>query len=175
MTIALLSIIGTLLLVFIALMVAPLSIYINSDENKGLIKIGQLLQALILINGEGEPEIRFRFFFFTYHLSTNKPSKKKKKKKTSRVKPSKKKPFRIKRGLGMVRGVLRTFDLQFLRIDCDTGNYMLNAQLVPVCMMLSNSKRSLSTNFQGIISIQLLITNRLMWIALAVIRSLLKS
>ena len=73
----------------------------------------------------------------------------------------------------LVWPVMKTFQLEILKVDMDTDNYVLNAQLIPFFVWISNDKIRLSVNFEGKASLYLLITNRLVKIVPVVIRYLL--
>lgn len=81
-----------------------------------------------------------------------------------------KKKSRFKRSASawryMIGGVLRSFTLQRLACSIDPDNVVLNAQLVPVLMLVNRGPVSINTNFNGQYYLQLRVKarlNRLLW------------
>ena len=70
----------------------------------------------------------------------------------------------------LVWPVIKTFELEVLKVDIDTDNYVLNAQLIPVFMWISQDKIRLSVNFEGNASLYMLINNRLVRMVPVLIR-----
>ena len=57
--------------------------------------------------------------------------------------------------------MIKTFQLNALKIDIDTDDYILNAQLIPVFMWVNNDVIQLKVNYEGKLRLYLLINNRL--------------
>ena len=66
--------------------------------------------------------------------------------------------------------VIKTFQLKRVVAEIDTDNYVLNAQLIPIFMWIGNDAIRLSINFEGRVSLYVLINNRLVRIIPIVVR-----
>jgi hypothetical protein len=68
--------------------------------------------------------------------------------------------------LFLVRGCLKGVSLRKLVLNLDTGDVVLNAQLVPAMVLLSSRDVNLSTNFSGVVYLHMEIEarlNKLLW------------
>lgn len=90
------------------------------------------------------------------------------KKKKKGQKPGKVPVKSIKR---MVTRVFKSFTVEKLRVNIDTGDSILNARLVPIFYGLSSRTRTLSVNFQDVNHIELTIRNRIINIIAIAIRT----
>lgn len=60
-----------------------------------------------------------------------------------------------------VTRIVKSFHVRQLDVDLDTGDVVVNAQLVPVMLLLSRDQVSLRTNFDGRVSARVLVWVRL--------------
>lgn len=51
---------------------------------------------------------------------------------------------------GLIHGIRKSFRLDVLKMDVDTGDYVLNAELTPVAMLCSNRTIDIRFNFVGL-------------------------
>ena len=96
-------------------------------------------------------------------LKTRKSKKPKKKEKPEKKKRKRKEnesiPFNKIRK--MATRILKSFTIEKLYLNMDTGDYVLNARLVPVFAAITNNKRHLTINFQETNEFEIIIKNRI--------------
>lgn len=85
------------------------------------------------------------------------------------------KSFSIRQAIGMVRQVLRAIRLEHLRVNWDTGDFVLNAWLYPVFRAASRGKRQLYINFLGEQELAIRLQTRLGLLAIAALRVFINS
>ena len=77
-------------------------------------------------------------------------------------------------GLSLAGDALRTLHIRKLELDLDTGDFPLNAWLVPVFSLAEGSNRQLRVNFNGVTSLYMDVRIRLGALLWAVIRNRIK-
>jgi hypothetical protein len=167
-----LIVLGLLLFLFTWLIIAPIGLVINTEKEKytvyvrGLLSVRMQLQASSII-------LHFRIFFIPLKfdllkMAVNKSQKKSKKKR----KPKKRrKKIKNKKSLDMwfiysiAKKILNSFKLKSFRINIDTGNNPLNAQLYPIAAYFSNEKAKILVNFNEENKADIHISNQIIKIA----------
>ena len=157
-----LLVIGLLLLLLGLLLVLPIIIRLDTQENTFDMRMPGVFHSWLGIDQLGLvihiwlPVYQFKIHPF--QASTPKQASQKKKKRSrkgSRV--------RIKSALNMIR----SFRCDLLEVVIDTDDYILNAQLVPVGQLLSRGNLSIFVNFRGVNSSKIQIRNTLWRLGMA--------
>ena len=126
----------------------PITVKIDTDNSKYYIRLPGILGFRVM-KGKSGWKMRFSVLFMRFNIQFFKPDEhgKKLEEDPSKIK-GRSSGKRFKAGyllLGM--NILRTFRLRRLRWSIDTGDYPLNAQLIPVASYLNNDRINLSVNF----------------------------
>ncbi|MBN1950880.1 MAG: hypothetical protein JW801_06725 [Bacteroidales bacterium] len=104
--------------------------------------------------------LRLRVLLVSFYLQ---PWKKVKKKITEAGQTSKKKRSRsvsIKRMVRLVKALHASLAIKRLRADIDTGDFPLNAQLIPLTYLINGGNRQLNINFEERNKLELIIQTR---------------
>jgi len=169
----------TILLIFCALLLllllvtlfTPLILQIDSQRDVYQLRWGRLIRAELLFS-EAEAMLRIRAFFFRKSwkiedliLGALRFKDQNKEKKAQKEKPKKGRRKRRKKsrfGFRRIVRILRTFRVDYCKIEWDADDYVRNAWLFPVFYYLSNDKqRQLRINFLGRRSLALRLHNRI--------------
>ncbi|MFX0557888.1 hypothetical protein ACOCEA_13900 [Maribacter sp. CXY002] len=154
-------ILGSVMLVFICVLLIPINIYVNTVTEDYVFQ----LKGFIKINIAGDQDelicIRIRLFFMNFMFYPLQ---------FVGVKPKeshmKKKPVKRKKGIGLkyILRMLRSFKVKEFLLFLDTGNYMLNAQLYPIFFVLNQHYGVFNINFEGKNQLVLQLHNRPIYI-----------
>lgn len=157
-----------ILALLFTLMVLPISIILDSDEQQLKIRYGGILSLQLI----------FKDFTVTSYLTTpfktytlKKTVRKEKKEKTIKKKKKKKAKFNFWK-LQLIlsetkkysKRILKSFSLKEARINLDTGDYPLNAMLIPIMATISKGNTIAAINFVGYNSIYCELRNRFIYI-----------
>lgn len=150
------SIALVLLLIFGVLFV-PVTGCIDTISNQYYIKIPGLAKANL--EGDKSEIVRIRlvvlfFQFYLYPLRKMKSKQKKANKDEGELKLKKQMPFKK-----MFR-IIRTFKITRFLLDIDTDDYILNAKLYPLFVLLKYNGVNCNVNFQGRNQLVLCVRNR---------------
>ena len=139
-----------LLLLLTWLLIAPLELIVNSDENRYLLRYKGFAEASIRSDDQELFICRLkalgwrRDYYPLRMLSKSKEpdsaedEQAKKKGKSSRWKPS----------WQQIKALFREIEIKELRIDLDTGNWATNAQLYPVFWWMNRTVGEWQVNFE---------------------------
>lgn len=169
----LLSILTLLLTVVLWLLLAPLIISIDSQQEIIALK----WKSIGGINGYIEEEhiiLRYNVLFYKketkinwIRLLDNQLSKKDKPKKSKQKKKNKKKkPIDWRKKISRV---LSSFELKKCWINLDTNNYCFNAYLFPIFHIIRGQNYAMQVNFNGKNEVVLHVKNRLIKLIIAVL------
>ncbi len=155
-----------LLSFFTWLIVGPLILKINTSRNIYEIKLPGIFKGMIIPTDEFLVfKIWFAFIPITFDPLKQSIKKNKKPKKEKSVKKSTKKKSRKKIQVIQIRKLIvrifNSFNIKKLDMNIDTGDFILNAKLVPVFSAIHSEKRMMTVNFQEVNHLELIITNRL--------------
>ena len=174
-----LGLLGLLIALLMWILLVPFRLEINSEEDIYRAGIPGLVNASLVPTTELFI-VRFRIFFFSYYANPFTPSSEKKEKEPAKDKKEKKKkkgkkgkfPVRrfLKPSLKFMRDIFNTFRLRKLMIDFDTGDDVLNAQLYPVCYVISRHDRYVMVNFDDYQRIIVDLRARLVWFVIGGIK-----
>ena len=141
----LLTVILLLLVLFVvALLFAPIQLYVNTDTSEYYIRVVGLAKASLEPDNRELLRVRLKTLFFEHSFY---PLRKKmmKKGKPAKQKTKRKRKIRFK---NFVR-LLRSFEVRRFLLDIDTGDYVFNAKMYPIFMLLNRYVASFHINFQG--------------------------
>ncbi|MBN2213045.1 MAG: hypothetical protein JW723_02270 [Bacteroidales bacterium] len=126
----------------------PVTFKIDTDKNHYCLRLPGVF-SLRVLKAETGWKMRYSIFLFRFSVPFFKPHKQLKK--TDEKHPRTSAGF-LKRRYGIDNllfaiNVIKAFRLRKLRLDIDTGDYPLNAQLIPAACYLSSDRVNLSVNF----------------------------
>jgi hypothetical protein len=158
-----LTVIGILLLViFVYLLLMPLELCIDSYRGKYYLQIGFLARLSV----EKDPaellrlHLKVLFLNFFWRPSDLSAPGRWKKKPSKKEISSKKRKITLRQG----RRLLQSFKVKAFRLELDTGNPLLNAQLFPLSFLWGTHVGKVGINFMGRNNILLQIANRPIYI-----------
>ncbi len=150
----------------------PVTVKIDTDDSRYFIRLPGIF-SFRLLQGKSGWKMRFSVLFLRFNVPLFQPGEHKKKLKEKPLK--KRKSFsgrRFKPGyllLGI--NIIKTFRLKSLRWSVDTGDYPLNAQLIPVVTRLNEQKHiRMSVNFNDYNSFHIILRTHLFRIVYVTIR-----
>lgn len=158
--IPLLIVVGTIFLIIIWLLVAPISLYVDTSQPSNILRLaikGIFSYQVYIENNK--ILIQTTLLFISWKKELFEP----KKKPVKRSKKKQKSGYGAKgsRWIRMIWPILKPFKLQRLSLDIDTGDYVLNACLIPLFVWINKGNVRLSINYQGDSRLYLIIHNRL--------------
>jgi hypothetical protein len=150
------------------LLFAPVIIHIDTGEQAYYIKMPLILKFQLIYKG-ARRKIVIRLFHIPFSFGLGDRTVKDINKviiekggfkfpDLSRVKNA---PVLLSLYLKYLKKILRTFRLKKLRVRFDTGDYALNARLIPVVLLARNQNLDISVNFTDENSLLMIIQNRL--------------
>jgi hypothetical protein len=145
-----------LLSLILWLLFTTISIEIDSKANIYKISFGAFISTSFE-ETDGKYVIHIHLFF-GYDFFINPLSFKSRKKKLDKKKAQKKiNPFKI---TSLIRKVIASFELKLFEAEFDTGDYTMNALLIPVFLQLNYLKHPVNVNFEDRNSIHIILENR---------------
>jgi hypothetical protein len=153
-----------LLVLVLGFLAAPVKLYVDTDENRYELSHWPVLFFSISFYDYGIIPY-LRLVGVKFKLTSIGKSKVDRKPKQKKSKPRFSKSFPSWRFL--ISRILRSFIVQDLTMDIDTGDVATNAKLVPLTLLANGRVVHLSTNFQGRVYLHLEACNRfgkLAWI-----------
>jgi hypothetical protein len=137
-----------LIVIFGYILFFPLTLKIDTDRGRYYFRLPGVFGFRVW-KGKSGWKTGYSIFLFRFNIQLFNPHKQRK---TDEERPeasagSLKKRFRTDY-LSLAARVIRSFRLKRLRWNIDTGDYPLNAQLIPVASFLSSDRVDLSVNFQ---------------------------
>lgn len=158
-----------LLLFLIYLLCFPVYIKADTNKNKYYAGLPGIAGFRIFKTGK-EWKIQYSILFLKFNIKPfetiqeedDEPGKKK-----DNIKKSKNRPalFHIR----LIKKIPAAFRIKRIIWNIDTGDYPLNAQLIPVASCFNNKKISISVNFNGNNSLYMLAQTRLILILYTII------
>lgn len=156
------------------ILIIPVTIKIDTYDNIYYVRM-QGIWGFKLQKKNDIWKARFSLLFLKF-----KPDvfKKKKDKEQSTEVESKPKKIRKKRH-GKIRilklffRILKTFNIRKIESDLDTGDFPLNAQLIPLFYSMNRRNVTLSVNFNGINNLYLVVYTRLYKVIYQIIKNLM--
>lgn len=155
-----LIIISFLLAVIIGILFLPLTFIADSEDKEYSVSIPVFFKIWITGMNVIEEGIFVRIFFFRYRINPL-VSGKTKKIKNKPTQNRNRKPTKIAEPFLLVRKIFRRFKIKRFYANIDTGDFPLNAQLIPVANTLNNEKINLQINFEDQNQVDIKIITRL--------------
>ncbi|MBT8272629.1 MAG: hypothetical protein KJO77_02410 [Bacteroidia bacterium] len=145
MTLAVL--ISLFLILVIYLLIAPIHLYVDTQNNSYFIQQKGIVKASFETDKEEIFKLKMKVLFFKFFIYPLKKSAPKKFKKKDQLVPSKKQ----KQGFGFKKGLrlIKTFKVKTLLLNIDTGDCIKNAKLYPVFALLNYKYGGFNINFDG--------------------------
>ena len=142
-----LIIIGILLLIILTgVLFLPIGIVINTDKKEYYIKQPLIFKTQIVSDTENILKIRVRILFIPIAIY---PFKLKGKTSDIKKKTSKKKKRRkIRKPYQLFRKLIQAIKIKRMNADIDTGNFPLNAQLIPIVQLINGNRINININFE---------------------------
>jgi len=149
---------------------APVIIRVDSDNQRYSLSLPGIFKALVVPDDElfyiriWVLFIPFKVYPFGRTIQKREGKAKKKKKKRKRNFP---KLMRVR--LMALKELAGSFRLKKMRLNLDTDDFILNSQLVPVFTTINNQDVNLTVNYEGDISLFMVLKNRiasLLWIGM---------
>ena len=131
----------------IYLLLMPVIIYINTDKNQYYLQLRGLIKVSVETHEKEVIQLKLRMFFLNFYFyPLNSISKKEKKKKVN-----KHHMMNVRTKIGFKKGlrILKSFTIERLLVNVDTGNCILNAKLYPVFVFLNYHFGGFNINFKG--------------------------
>jgi hypothetical protein len=158
------------------LLLTPIYVYIDTNKKTYSLGVAGLVKGSIIPHKDFFL-VRIRALFFKKTIDPLKISGKKREKKDKKEKHYSMPNFSKMKGKGQDAlksgyAVLRSFKIRTFQANVDTGDYPLNAQLIPLAVALSkNNRMAVAINFEGNNSLKLHIENNVISILSSIIKS----
>lgn len=155
-----LIIISFLLAVIIGILFLPLTFIADSEYKEYSVSIPVLFKVWITGVNVIEEGIFVKIFFIRFRINPLDSGKTKKIKKKPTEKRGRK-PSKITKPYLLVKKLFRRFKIKRFYANIDTGDFPLNAQLIPVANALNSEKIHLQINFEDQNQVDIKIITRL--------------
>jgi hypothetical protein len=160
-------ILGLFLLILLWLMLAPVTITIDTREEIYQFRMFGIIRAR-LVYEDGEVIIKSKIFeLIRYNIRPGASSSGKKSPKDKEQKSEKRKKgrglrsFPVRTVLKVARDFFKAIKIKKLEVEFDLDDEALNAQLYPLCIFLSNDRFSFSVNWDSYYRLLLLLQFRI--------------
>lgn len=142
-----LIIIISILVLILGTLFVPLRIVLNSADDKYYINLWGYFKAQF-VQSNSTWKVRIRLFFIPISFSTEKLNKKTRRKEVHQTKPTKKRSkTSVLRVAKLITDLLKSIKVDRLRASIDTGNYPMNAQLIPLTQAFQQENMRININF----------------------------
>ncbi len=171
----LLIITGIFLILPVALLIFPLNVIVDSERDQMIINM-PVIAGIRLCWKDLHPMLRFRIFFIiiTKDLLKIKPSTGKEKKKKGKKKKAGSFGIKqVRKMTNMTPALIKTISLKKIMWNIDTGDYPLNAQLIPIAQLVNSDNIHVSINFNNTNNFYMHLQTRLILIAYTIIKYML--
>ena len=165
-----------LLLLISWLLWARLVVCVNSYQRRYFVSFGGLITVKPVSNDqEFLLEVKLPFYRFQvdpFEKRSEKSKAKKKDKPATKKKSPREKGRQLNFAFYLKAGIdaLKTFTVKRLKLDVDTGDFVLNAKLTPVVVLLSRGPAEVQVNYMGRTDIWIEIEHQLVRLVPLVIR-----
>lgn len=162
-----LSILTVLIILIICFLIIPVKFIINTVTGTYSISQPVFFRVRLIYDNEYFIKIKIRilFIWFNFHplVIRSKSQRNKVKDKTTTKKKS--------MSTNIIWDILKEFKLKRLNANIDTGDFPLNAQLLPIAQQFNGKNTSVNVNFNNNNTLNLLITFQLYKIVTATIKN----
>ncbi len=121
----------------------PMNIVVNTEKKLFYILIPGYFKVSVPALEDISTGIKMRVLFFNFRI---KP--KVNKSNTESKNTSKKNKGRLRKPFLLFQKTIKKFTIKKCNVNIDTGDFPLNAQLIPVASMLSNNNMNFQINFE---------------------------
>lgn len=152
-----LIILSIILIFLLYVLLFPVTIKADTEKNIYFVRLPGVFGFRIIKNITGW-RMRFSVFFIRFSMKippAKKPDRKKDEKRLKKIGKQSRKRFKTGY-LSYVLKLVKAFRIRKLYLNIDTGDYPLNARLIPVTFFLSNNHINLSVNFNDYNSLYLI-------------------
>lgn len=160
-----------LIIFLVGLLFLPISIVADTDRKMYYISIPFYFKAYVT---ESYKIWKFRMRIFQIPFSIKYPTKKKTSIQTADLMEKKTRKKKRKLNINIVPSIIiktiKSLRIKQLRATIDTGDFPLNAQLIPVVMKLNGENISIRINFENTNSLYLRVVTRLYKLTWIIIR-----
>lgn len=143
---ALIILVSILILLILVLLFLPIQIRIDTENKVYRAGIPQLSEIIIVPDAKEIFRIRLKIFFISWYVSPFRLKDTSQRFKLRTYKKPAKKGISIRRATPMLRAI----KVKKLALVFDTGNPVLNAQIIPICQSLHGENSYVAPNFNGI-------------------------
>jgi hypothetical protein len=159
-------VLGIFVLIFFLLLfwlaLTPISLHINTASSQYFCKFGSLFWIIPSYDNE-DLLIKIKIPFYTFcinpFLPSNEPKNKNKRRIRKRKRSSKYKITLL--DIKTLKDLILTFSMKHFFVNVDTGDFVVNAKLTPILLMMSQGPAHFQTNFHGNTHVKIEIENRL--------------
>lgn len=137
----------------------PILLFIDTTANLYYIELGGLGKLRLEVYEGEELKMKLRFLFFNFEFNPLEKMGRSAKKDTKASKGR-----RMNISFKTALRILKSFTIKRIKINIDTGNYILNAHLFPLFLILKPKVEGLSINFLDKNELLLVIENRPIYI-----------
>ena len=142
------------------ILIVPVVIYMDTEEQLYYVGFSGI-KAFLIIESWDKLKIKVRPPFFSFDINIAQGKADGKRKTRGKKKKAKRRKIPFLSIVRLVWHMLRTFRVKALRLNIDTDDYTLNAQLIPVFFALSQGNVRLNTNFHGRVDFHVEVENQL--------------
>lgn len=156
-----LTIISAIVILFLTgILFIPLSIVIRTKTKEYYVKLPGYFRIDLILREEIIPLIKVKLFLFSFHIEPGKKSTQSKENKPKKTRNNKNKKVKGK-ALQFFLGCLKQFKREKIQADIDTGNYPLNAQLIPIANTINGENINININFENRNQVEFITKTRL--------------
>lgn len=149
-----LIVLSVLVLIIIGVLFVPIKIVVNTAQRQYYLSLPGYLRADLLFAKDKPFKIKLRIFFISFFIE---PSKRLKK---NNELPEYKKSKKIKRPLTLLINLFKSIKIKYCYANIDTGDFPLNAQLIPLVQQIQSQNISVNINFNDENNLNLLLQTR---------------
>lgn len=157
-----------LAILLIGFLFSPIAFYVDTEESRYEVSQLPVLKFFVSVqNGRLIPSMKLVGFNIPLKPKEKKPKITKPKKAPAEKKPSTRFHKSFATWRFTIHHIIKSFTIKRVILDLDTDDVVLNANLVPVFLLLSNRHVTLNSNFSGRAYFHLEAENkpiRLLWI-----------
>ncbi|MBN2485636.1 MAG: hypothetical protein JXB34_06655 [Bacteroidales bacterium] len=152
--ISLLILTSIVIFLLLGVLFVPINIVVDTNKKKYYMSLPGYLRIDLLLGAPEPFKIKLRVFFISFFIE---PFKREKKIDVSKPKENKKK---VKAPLSLIFNLIKSIKLKYCYANIDTGNFPLNAQLIPAAQLIRGPNLSVNINFENTNSLNLRLKTR---------------
>lgn len=163
-------ILSIILLFLVWLLIAPIQLYISSPHNIYCLKWKGIAQIRLIPEAD-DIHLQFQIAFWKkdFYPLQHQAKSSKKQKHPNKTKNKSKSRWTFRKIKRKAQRLFQSFDFKAFDVNLDTDDYIMNAYLYPIFFFLSKQGRRLNINYQGELSLHMIVENRLYRILTAIL------